>query len=208
MELRPHHLVRVRRAEDLLSGVPFPDWVVATLKAAPWVVVRRASVESGRVPVGVRGHQRGQRFATWLSLDKILDVIPPHVLVDPANWCLPYSQGLPPVLQSLLSITPSLEATGYSWGPTGSCGFELATGISSISENSDLDLLLEIPEPISAEAARSLLARLQVLSAARLDVQLSTPSGGVALAEFCKGETVLVKTAVAPVLQKISDLWD
>jgi len=207
MELAPHHLLRIRGMEDLFSGSPFPGWVAEALHHAPWVVVRRAT-ESGRVPVGVRGRERGQRFAAWLSPDKILETIPPSALVDPASWKMSYPAGPPQPLQSLRQITPFLQDTGYSWGPTGSLAFELATGYPSIKESSDLDILLDVPAPITVAAARSLLAGIEIVSLVRLDVQMNTPAGGVALKEYCTADRVLVKTATGPILLAGPALWE
>ncbi len=208
MELRPHDLLHIRGMEDLFSALPFPGWAEEAIQQVPWVVVRRAAAGPGRVPVGIRGRERGQRFAAWLSKDKILQVVPPAALIDPANWKAGYQTGLPLPLTSLRSITPVLRSTGYQWGPTGSLAFELATGFPSTKAGSDLDIMLEVPVYISVAVARSLLARLEALSPVRLDVQINTPVGGVALKEYCKADRVLVKTAIAPVLREASSLWE
>jgi phosphoribosyl-dephospho-CoA transferase len=229
MELRPHDLLQIRGMEDLISALPFPGlpisdppfpdppfpdppfsgWVETALQRVPWVVVRRATGEPGLVPVGIRGRERGQRFAAWLSTDKILQIVPPAALVDPAGWKSIYPAGqLPQPLTSLQLITPILEDTGYDWGPTGSLAFELATGLPSTKESSDLDILLHVPAPISVAAARSLLAAMEAVSLVRLDVQLNTPAGGVALKEYIAAGRVLVKTALAPVLREASTLWE
>jgi len=208
MELRPHDLLRIRGMEDLYQELPFPDWAKDSIWRTPWVVVRRAMDRSGFIPVGIRGIQRGLRCAAWLSPIKIIEVISPALLVDPTGWAAIYRDDRPAPVQSLLSITPLLDHTGFEWGPTGSLGFELATGIPSIKPNSDLDLVVEVPQPISIPAARSLLAGMEALSTVRLDVQMNTPAGGVAWKEYCKTEQVLVKTAIAPVLRKKYTLWD
>jgi phosphoribosyl-dephospho-CoA transferase len=88
----------------------------------------------------------------------------------------------------------------YAWGPTGSCGYELATGIATVEPTSDLDLVVYADEPISREAARE-LSRMFTHPACRCDVQLDTPAGGIALREWARGDTrVLVKTPYGPVL--------
>jgi len=214
MELRPHDLIRIRGVEDLFHGLPFPGlegatppWAKESLQLAPWIVIRRAAGKDGLIPVGVRGRERGLRFATWLSPDRILNVISPKMLISSTNWKMTYPNGLPQPIQSLRAITPFLQASVCSWGPTGSVAFELATGIPSIKDASDLDLVLEMPKPITVPAARSLLTVMEALSSVRLDVQMNTPAGAVALKEYCKSGNVLVKTALAPVLRETTTLW-
>jgi len=215
MELRPHDLVRISGVEDLFQGLPFPGpedttphWVKESLQLAPWIVIRRAVGKDGLIPVGVRGRERGLRFATWLSPDKILNVISPAMLISSSNWKMTYPNDLPRTIQSLRSITPFLQASVCSWGPAGSVAFELATGIPSIKAASDLDLVLEMPKPVTVPAARSLLTVMEALSSVRLDIQMNTPAGAVALKEYCKAGKVLVKTALAPVLREITTLWN
>jgi phosphoribosyl-dephospho-CoA transferase len=97
---------------------------------------------------------------------------------------------------------------GYHWGPTGSCGFELATGIRTLTAASDLDLVIEAPSMIPLPAAISLLASLEAQATVRLDVQLNTPAGGVTLKEYNRGGSVLVKTSAAPVIKPFLSLWE
>ena len=207
MELKPHDLLRIRGVEDHLQGFPFPDWVAGALRLAPWVVVRRAFGTTRRIPIGIRGKERGFRFASWISPDDIVQVISPDTLADATRWKATYDDQLPSQVKGLLAISPLLDGARYKWGPTGSLAYELATGISSIHADSDLDLLVEVPEPISIPAARSLLCAMEALSPVRLDVQMNTPSGGVSWIDYCTADTVLVKTNFSPVLLKKKSLW-
>lgn len=206
MELNPHDLVRIQGMEDLYSGYPFPDWVEEALLKAPYAVVRRAEHTDG-IPVGIRGIERGQRCAAWARTEKIMEVIRPYSLVDPAQWKVSYPVTVPATIQTLKMITPFMQAAAYEWGPTGSSGFELATGIPSIKDTSDLDLVINFPERITIAQAGSLLDQLEGLSLVRMDVQMNTPAGGVALKEYILGGQVLVKTSTAPVLQDANSLW-
>jgi phosphoribosyl-dephospho-CoA transferase len=93
---------------------------------------------------------------------------------------------------------------GLAWGPTGSVGFELATGVAVADPASDLDVVVRAPEPWSLARARELtdgLARLPV----RVDTQLDTPSGAVALTEYARGGRVLLRTPDGPKL--VNDPW-
>ncbi|MCY1545669.1 Phosphoribosyl-dephospho-CoA transferase [compost metagenome] len=81
------------------------------------------------------------------------------------------------------------------WGPTGGVGFQLATGIPVLHEASDLDLLLRTPISFSRQQARELLAALAD-APCRVDLQLETPNGAVALREWAgESRRVLLKCA-------------
>ncbi|MGC1302704.1 MAG: hypothetical protein WA840_10050, partial [Caulobacteraceae bacterium] len=58
-----HDLLRVAGGARLIADGVQPDWVEGALAGAPWVVVRRAGLRDGWVPVGVRGVARNQRWA-------------------------------------------------------------------------------------------------------------------------------------------------
>jgi phosphoribosyl-dephospho-CoA transferase len=86
-------------------------------------------------------------------------------------------------LRALDQMTPLLDAIGLPWGPTGGVGYQLATGLAVLHGASDLDLLLRIAEPIDRAWARALLAQLDS-APCRIDLQLETPYGAVALREW------------------------
>jgi phosphoribosyl-dephospho-CoA transferase len=79
----------------------------------------------------------------------------------------------------------------------------------TVNEDSDLDLLIRAPEPLARELARALLEQLHTLAGrigTRIDAQLETPAGGVALAEWAAGKArVLARHASGP--QLIADPW-
>ena len=92
-----------------------------------------------------------------------------------------------------------------AWGVTGSLGFELASGVAATHPDSDLDLLLRAAYFLSHDRARTLCPLLEGVFA-RVDVQLETPVGAVALREWAAGNgRVLVKTQAAPLL--LADPW-
>lgn len=170
-------------AHDLLWGMPCaqlpedaPDWARQVLDAGLPVVVRRASGEAGSVPVGVRGDQRARRLAAWITAAQVSCRRRPEDLrlQGPAEL---------PALVALQQVTPILDDLGLAWGPTGGVGYQLATGLVVLHADSDLDLLLRTPKHFSRAEARSLSHRLKGL-ACRIDLQLETPNGAVALAEW------------------------
>jgi phosphoribosyl-dephospho-CoA transferase len=87
----------------------------------------------------------------------------------------------------LAVVAATLPKFSLAYGPTGSVGFELASGRETATSTSDLDLLIRAPERISMKVARELL-RSMAQGPCRIDVQLETPRGAVSLAEYARGE--------------------
>jgi phosphoribosyl-dephospho-CoA transferase len=98
-----------------------------------------------------------------------------------------------PALLALDAAAAIFEEQGYGdlWGPVGSVGFELASGLPSVSAQSDLDLVLDAPEPIEVRDAAALFTALGRLSA-RVDLLLETPLGAVALSDYAGGKRVVL----------------
>jgi len=208
MELKPHDLVKIRGVGELISTQPLPDWAIDSLDKTPFVVVRRAEFLENFLPIGIRGNSRGERLGAYLSASPPLKVITPYALSDVSNWQALYEHYLPPAIESLLRIKPLLNISGYEWGPTGSAGFELATGCKTLKESSDLDLVIDMPDRIGLQLAKELLQELQHLTTVRLDIQLNTPIGGIAMQEFINSDAVLIKTSKGPVSKKCDHIWN
>ena len=194
---RPHDLLWGMRPEQLPADAP--AWAVAVLAAGQPVVVRRARVAVGLVAVGLRGATRDQRLAALMPVEAISHrLVPEDLLARQASEDLP-------VFRVLAELRPLLDALGHAWGVTGSAGFQLATGLPTAHPDSDLDLLLRAERPLPRSEARPLLQLLEG-RACRVDLQLETPLGGVALCEWAGGAArVLVKAAEGPRL--IVDPW-
>jgi phosphoribosyl-dephospho-CoA transferase len=193
-----------------------PRWVEAALKRAPWVVVRRGRIQAGAIPVGVRGLTRAQRFAAWLAAADVAERRSPEELWDgvenrpaPGLACAPEQTRTEavPALTALARVAPLLAFRGYRWGPGGSVGFELATGIATATASSDLDVILRQARRLETDEARALQAALAEAAApARIDALLETPRGGVSLADLAAAPTrVLVRTPDGPRLA--ADPW-
>jgi len=201
---RPHDLLRLRRLPRFDGE---PDWVRAAFERAPYAVVRRALAADGFVAVGLRGAERSQRYGTWVHVDDVDHAVAPEALPEqpPPRAALPAFVAL----AALRHEMHSAEWVDLIWGPTGSTGFELATRTPTVSASSDLDLLIRTPEKLSRDASAHLLDRLQTLAhraGIRVDAQLETPAGGVALAEWAAGKArVMARHARGP--QLIADPW-
>jgi len=207
VELNAHDLLKIIAVENLHADSPLPDWALNSLSKAPYVVVRREDTENRRIPVGIRGTQRGQRIAAWVYPENIIEVTTPYMLTNSDCWKIKYDQNPPKTVYCLRQLISVFEYTALHWGPTGSTAFELTTGVKTLTDSSDLDLVIQVPNPLSRANAQSLLDELQKFTTVRLDIQLLTPLGGVSLVEYAGSATVLVKSKSGPVLAKRSALW-
>jgi len=110
-------------------------------------------------------------------------------------------------MAALARVAPVLAHHGPRWGPCGSVGFEIASGMPTATPCSDLDLVLRQNHRLESKEAIELLAALaQAAAPARIDVMIETPSGGVALADLAAMHVrVLVRTPCGPRL--LVDPW-
>jgi phosphoribosyl-dephospho-CoA transferase len=157
--------------------------------------------------VGVRGGARPQRSAAWLPHGAVEECITPQMLAAKRVWRQHPGATLAPAVAVLDEVAVILVAHGFAglWGPGGSVGFELASGVRSTSLCSDLDLVLRADEPMTRTDATRLHAELSMLPV-RIDVLLETPHGAAALAEYAASEEVtLLRSAGGPRL--VRDPW-
>ena len=203
-----HALLRPTDLDALVWEAHRPHWAAAALQLAPWAVVRRAAPRPGLVwPVGVRGGERQQRSAAWLPHGAIQECITPQMLAAKQAWRQRPHTTATPAVAVLDDVAAILIAHGFAgrWGPGGSVGFELASGVPSTRSCSDLDLVLSADEPLARTDATRLHADLSKLPV-RIDVLLETPLGAVVLAEYAQGLGVtLLRSAQGPRL--VRDPW-
>jgi phosphoribosyl-dephospho-CoA transferase len=185
----PHDLLEIGGPQDLLASDRQPAWVRASLTQAPFVVVRRARWLNGLVPVGVRGRSREQRFAAYLSPQSILRRLTPEQLTDQYQSIDATRREIVPALAALVGCRPIFSLLVY--GPTGSVGFELASGVPTATRVSDLDLLVRTVDWLSLNSARELVEALST-SSCRVDVLLETVVGAISLVEYAHGEPELL----------------
>ncbi|OUL93584.1 malonate decarboxylase holo-ACP synthase [Paraburkholderia hospita] len=204
--LRPHDLLWIGDPHDVRSTSPVPAWATRKwLTLAPVVVRRETVIGDGLVPVGLRGHERSQRFAACVPRARIRRHVTPESLAQARAWRRHAGFAKLPCVSALNRVAPELDRLQLTWGITGSVGFALASGISTLRPDSDLDLLLRAAKPLSRDDARSILSVLQA-AGARVDMQVDTGDAGFALAEWAGlTDRVLLKTGQGPML--VANPW-
>ena len=202
---QPHDLLWIRGLHALACAEALPEWVgAARLAKAPVVVRREQLADPMLVPVGVRGETREQRLRCHVHHDAVLRSMRPEQLLSGAVWQNRVALPRFAVVAALEALMPSLDATGLCWGPTGSMGFSLATGIPVIHADSDLDLVVRAPVRLTAVQAELLHAAIEQ-APCRVDMQIDTGHGGFSFAEWTRGKGVLLKTGAGPMLT--DDPW-
>jgi phosphoribosyl-dephospho-CoA transferase len=78
MDIRVHDLLRINDIDHLITTSPKPEWVHESLLHAPFVVVRRAPIQNGNIPIGIRGKSQGERFAAFLPKEAVAECVTPE----------------------------------------------------------------------------------------------------------------------------------
>jgi phosphoribosyl-dephospho-CoA transferase len=201
-----HSLLRLRSAETLEWESDPPGWASESLRRAPFVVMRRPLPRTAALPVGVRGAARSQRAAAWVSAGAVQECITPQMLAAQRVWRQRRVASTPAVaaLEEVAAIFDGHGMAGQ-WGPGGSVGFELASGVPATTRNSDLDIVLGAAASMARTDAARLHAELSALTV-RIDVLLETPNGAVALAEYANSAgAILLRSPQGPRLAR--DPW-
>jgi phosphoribosyl-dephospho-CoA transferase len=165
--------------------------------------VRRGLITENWVPIGIRGHERSQRWAAWYPRYAIQQIVKPMDLLRQAgtvNDHLPVRRGLRTLMKAWKWLT-------YPWGPAGSLGFEVATGKPTTTPQSDLDVVIYADSPLSRRDAQRLLASADDLEV-KLDIRIETPTCGFSQTEYATSptKTILLRTVAGPILG--TDPWD
>lgn len=202
---QPHDLLRLHHLQSVDDE---PPWVREAFARAPVAVVRRALAADGFVAIGVRGVGRAQRYGRWARVADIETAVAPEALAQSKPLATRGELAAFTALAALQSDTAG-PLHSFVWGPTGSVGFELATQVPTVTTASDLDLLIRTPQSLTRDRALALLNQLQTHAknaGIRVDAQLETPAGGVALAEWATDKPrVMARHASGP--QLIADPW-
>lgn len=195
MNIRPHDLIWIDQATSLRVATELPIWVAQHWQAKLPLVMRRDKVVNNFIPVGVRGMKRSQRLAATVNKSAVIRVVSPEKLAVHAQALIPISSLAIPAIQALILLKG--RKLPWEWGVTGSCGYQLATGIEVMTEQSDLDLLIRCPRP-TRQGDFIGFAELLTALPCRVDVQIETPYGGFALNEWLRDGQVMLKTAEGP----------
>lgn len=198
LELEAHDLLWGMTVDFLAEDAPL--WVKEVLQRGDPVVVRREVTPEDQVAVGVRGQFRHQRYAGQMPRSAISRQLKPEALthVDTKQF-----EHLAERLQTISSIMKNFSGC---WGYTGSFGFELATGVKTVTQQSDIDLLIRAEQPFEKKQAIELLETFQQ-AGLNVDIQLQLPQGGLALKEWARNSgKVLLKRADGAVL--VENPWN
>ena len=195
--LHIHDLLLLRRESAVTStvGVPCPYF---NLSQRPWVVVRRSRIADGLIPVGVRGAQRHERCAGLTRLSDVLETRRPDqlrlLLAEDSRRTLR-------AFRTLSYLESRLVGLDMSWGPGGSVGYELASGIPAVRDGSDLDLIIFAPKKLKITEAQDLW---HMISSApgKVDALVETPFCGFSLEEFVTASPhkILLRTSDGRIL--------
>ncbi len=197
-----HDLVWFSGPEDLITSGPLPSWVLESIAKAPVGIVRRGQHGTQELLIGIRGGSKAQRFATKINCNHIIRLQSTQSLLEhpiPSSH-LPLWRGLPVIKDYLI-------AHQLRWGLSGSAAYELATGIPTVNEDSDLDLIALDPPVLELNQATIILNALKQFSF-HADVQILHGQVGFSLEEYVNHphEKILLKTATGPVLS--STPWE
>jgi phosphoribosyl-dephospho-CoA transferase len=177
-----------------------PSWVLREIRKTSWVVVRRGVVTRDRIPVGIRGAERSQRWAAFCPPNAIQQTLTPTELLKRFEITKDLQES--PACRALGLLAVDLLWFRHSvWGPGGSVGFELATGKRTTTPRSDLDIVIYANTYLSRTDAQRLLASTQDLEV-EVDIRVETPFCGFSLAEYARpiAESILLHTSSGPIL--------
>jgi phosphoribosyl-dephospho-CoA transferase len=178
--LQVHDLILLRTESAVISTQSDPACPYLNPNQRPWVVVRRGRIADGLIPVGVRGAQRHERCARFTRLSDVAEALRPDQLRLRLAEDLRRSL---PAFRTLSYLESHLVGLDMSWGPGGSVGYELASGIPTVRTDSDLDLILFAPRKLDIVEAQDLW-RMISSAPGKVDALVETPCCGFSLEEF------------------------
>ena len=192
--LHVHDLILLRTESAVISTQGDPACPYLNPNQRPWVVVRRGRILDGLIPVGVRGSQRHERCAGFTRLSEVLETRRPDqlrlLLAEDSRRALQ-------AFRTLSYLESHLVGLDMSWGPGGSVGYELASGIPAGLADSDLDFILFAPRKLEITEAQDLW-RMISSAPGKVDALVETPFCGFSLEEF-------VTTSPRKILLRTSD---
>jgi len=202
--LNVHDLILLRTKSAVISNEGVSACQYLNLNQSPWVVVRRGRISDGLIPVGVRGPQRHERCAGFTRLSEVLETRSPGQL---RLLLAGDSRRTLQAFRTLSYLENLLAGLNRNWGPSGSVGYELATGIPAVRADSDLDLILFAPTKLDMTDAQDLL-RMVSDAPGKVDALVETTCCGFSLEEFVtmSPRKILLRTSDGRILG--SDPWN
>jgi phosphoribosyl-dephospho-CoA transferase len=192
--LHVHDLILLRGESAIISHERGPACPYLNPNRSPWVVVRRSRISNGLIPVGMRGPQRHERCAGFTGLSEVLETRRPDQL---RLMLAEDSRGALQAFRTLSYLESHLLGLDMSWGPGGSVGYELASGIPAVRADSDLDFILFAPRKLEITEAQDLWRTISS-APGKVDALVETPFCGFSLQEF-------VTTSPRKILLRTSD---
>ena len=196
--LHVHDLILLRTASALISTRSGPACPYLNLNQRPWVVVRRGRISDGLIPVGVRGPQRHERCAGFTRLSEVIETRRPDQL---RMMLASNSRRSLQAFRTLSYLESHLVGLDMSWGPGGSVGYELASGIPAVRTDSDLDFILFAPREFDIAEAQDLWRMING-APGKVDALVETPCCAFSLEEFATNShrKILLRTNEGRVL--------
>jgi phosphoribosyl-dephospho-CoA transferase len=181
--VRTHDLLEIDANQRSSGHAPEPEWVAEVLQKSPFVVVRRGLVAEEQIPVGVRGRERNQRWATFCHPKVVKNILAPPQLL---GRTVPLSRAdAIPALRAFNVLKGRWTHLSRPWGPGGSVGFELATGNPAANAQSDLDIIIYADTRITVDEAKSFHADTVELPTV-VDIRVETLLCGFSLTEYAR----------------------
>ena len=193
-ELHVHDLILLGTESTITSAEGEPACPYLNPKQRPWVIVRRGRISDGLIPVGVRGLQRHERCAGFTGLSEVMEARHPDQL---RLLSAEDSRRALKAFRTLSYLESHLVGLDMSWGPGGSVGYELASGIRAVRAESDLDCIFFAPRKLDIKEAQDLW-RMISSAPGKVDALVETPFCGFSLEEF-------VTTSPRKILLRTSD---
>ena len=196
--LHVHDLIVLRTESAVLSTQGGPACPCLNPNQRPWVVVRRGRISDGLIPVGVRGSQRHERCAGFTQLNEVSETRRPDqlrlLLAEDSRRALQ-------AFRTLSYLENNLVGLDMNWGPGGSVGYELASGIPAVRSGSDLDFILFAPKKLEITEAHDLW-RMICSAPGKVDALVETPCCGFSLQEFVTAShrKILLRTSDGRIL--------
>jgi phosphoribosyl-dephospho-CoA transferase len=202
MELKVNDLLKINTVNDLIGEFTDFLWIDEAVKRSPLVVVRRAPLINNMIPVGIRGTNRSQRLAANILYSNIIEIITPEQLVEGKLWRCNKHIRETQIFKTLEAVDSIFKSYRMIWGPTGSVGFELASGVETVTATSDLDIVVRASSFLPIKTSKDIIKELSTVIT-KVDIQIETPKGSLALAEYARGNSnILIRTLNGPRLVK------